>query len=117
MPTVLNIPIVKGGGAFRETLELDGEEYIFDFSYNQRDTSESHSTGTWYVSIFKNGDIIALRLRIVAGYNLLDAIVSLDKPGGFLYLYDVDFKTSVGNEADIDTLGDRILLVYEPADG
>ena len=116
MPEVLNIPIVQGGGPFRETLELDGEEYIFEFSYNQRDKWDSHPTGTWYLTILKNGETIALRLRIVAGYNLLDSVLSIDKPRGSLYLYDIDLKTSSGREADIDTFGIRILLVYEPAE-
>lgn len=108
MPEVLNIPIVQGGGPFRETFELDNEEFIFDFSFNQSDPA-------WYLSIFKNGELIARRLRLVAGYNLLEPVISLEKPPGFLYLYDVDLKTSVGNEADIDNLGNRILFVYEEA--
>lgn len=106
MPEVLDIPIVQGGKPFRETLELDGEEFIFDFSWNQRDQA-------WYLYIFKNGIAMGPHLRLIAGYNLLDALLSLDKPSGFLYLYDVDLNTSVGNEADIDSLGNRILLVYE----
>lgn len=110
MPEVLNIPIVSGGGTFRQTLELDGQEYIFEFRNNQRDSSR------WYLDILKDGVLIALGLRVVAGYNLLEAIVTLDKPPGSLYLYDVDLKTSLGKEADIDTLGDRILLVYESAE-
>ena len=108
MPEVLNIPIVQGGGPFRQTIELQGEEYIFAFSFNQRDDA-------WYLSIIKNAVTIALRLRLVAGYNLLEPVLSLEKPPGFLYLYDVDLKTSVGREADINSLGNRILLVYEQA--
>ena len=109
MTIVQIIPIVAGGGPFRETFELDAEEYIFDFSYNQRD-------GAWYHDILMAGEIIALRLKIVAGYNLLDAIVSLDKPPGKLYLYDAELKTVLGREADIDTLGNSVWLVYEPAE-
>ncbi len=108
MPEVLNIPIVEGGKPFRETIELEGEEFIFAFSFNQRDSA-------WYLSILKSGVVIALRLRLVAGYNLLEAVISLEKPSGFLYLYDVDLQSSVGGEADIDNLGNRILLVYEEA--
>lgn len=109
MTIVQIIPIVAGGGPFRETFDLDGEEYIFEASYNQRD-------GAWYCSIFKAGEIIALRLKLAAGYNLLDAIVSLDKPPGKLYLYDTELKTILGNEADINTLGSTIWLVYEPSE-
>ena len=86
MTIVQIIPIVAGGGPFRETFALEAEEYIFEFSYNQRD-------GAWYCSIFKAGEIIALRLKIVAGYNMLEAVVSLDKPPGKLYLYDTELKT------------------------
>lgn len=107
MPQVLEIPIVAGGGAFRQTLLLDNEEFIFELRWNQRDHA-------WYLKILKNGEIIALALRVVAGYNYLDSVLSFEKPPGALYLYDVDLKTSVGGEADINSLGDRILLVYEP---
>ena len=107
MPEVLNIPIVQGGGPFRETIELDNEEFIFAFSWNQRDSA-------WYLSILQNSAIIALRLRLVAGYNMLDSVLALEKPPGALYLYDVNLKSSVGKEPAIDNLGNRILLVYQP---
>ena len=51
----------------------------------------------------------------MAGYNLLEPVLSLEKPRGFLYLYDVALNTSLGGEADIDNLGVTILLVYEEA--
>lgn len=115
MPEVLNIPIVTGGKAFRETLDLDGEEYALDFSFNQRDVWDATPTGAWYLTIFKNNERISPRLRIVAGYELLEAVISIDKPPGKLYLYDIDLKTTQGQEADRDNFGDRIILVYEPA--
>ncbi len=108
MPEVLKIPIVSGGNPFRETILIDEEEFIFEFNWNQYDSA-------WYLVLFKDGSRLSQRLRLVSGYNLLDAVLSIDKPAGALYLYDIDLKTSVGRDIEnIDELGNRILLVYEP---
>lgn len=108
MPTVLEIPIVPGGGPFDQTILLEEEEYIFEFRWNQRDSAH-------YLSIFKNGELIALALKLVPGLNLLDVVLSLEKPSGFLYLYDTSLNSPLGEDIrDINDLGDKILLVYEP---
>lgn len=105
---VLEIPIVQGGGSFRPSAVLEGQEYLYNIHFNQRNPS-------YYVTLELNGEIILRETKIVAGYNLLDSAISAEKLSGALYLYDKTLKTPVGNDPGINDLGNNIILVYEEA--
>jgi hypothetical protein len=105
---VLEIPIVPGGGAFRQAAILENDEYIFDMHYNQRDPG-------WYCTIENNSVVFLRETKLVAGYNLLDSAIDAEKLSGALYVYDKDLQTPLGYDPGLNDLGNNIILVYEAA--
>lgn len=105
--SVRAIPTMYDGTPFYDfDLLLDGENYTFEFQWNERDKS-------WYFSIFSaNGARLTAGIRVVLRWPLLHRFGLKDAPPGEIVLVDVDKS---GVEAGLYDLGNRTILTYIPA--
>lgn len=100
------VPLRTSVPAFRQRTSLDGVTFEFDFAWNERESA-------WYMTV-ADADGVALRggVRMVIRWPLLLSVADARRPGGELYLIDVD---GTGREAALDDLGVRAVLMYVTA--
>ena len=69
--------------AFKETVVLDGETFIFSFQYNTRGDY-------WTMDISdKNQVLLMAGLKVVLGYELIQRYGTREQPAGEIYPIDV----------------------------
>lgn len=100
--TLINIPFDPSIKFQQKRLNLDGNDYVFEFGFNQRNE-------TWYFNMSdSSGNKIIESHPLVLGCNLLEYISGV-KPNGIFGLYSISNRTII---ADGDNLGKDILIVY-----
>lgn len=101
MATLTEIPTRSDLPRYAETVELAGDQYRLEFSWNTRDAR-------WYVSILTAaGDQIVMGLPIVADFPLLRRFTDTRLPDGELWAWDM---SGDGLEPGQYDLGDRVRL-------
>jgi hypothetical protein len=102
----IQIPTRTDLGLYRMQVDLDGETFIFDFQFNERE-------GAWYFDIADEaGNPIRSGIKVVTGFPLTRLIRDLRWRGGVLVAVDT---TGQSREAVIDTLGSEVVLTYVEA--
>lgn len=97
MPTRTDLP------HYSFSIELEGVTYGFEFRWNLRDSA-------WYFDISdSSGTPLITGRKVALGAPLLRRFVLPGLPPGELVAYDSSGK---GQEAGIDELGARVLLLY-----
>ncbi len=100
------VPLRTSIPAFTQRTSLDGVTFEFGFNWNERESA-------WYMSV-ADTDGLTLRdgVRMALSWPLLLSVADARRPGGELYLIDVD---GTGVEAGLDDLGVRAVLIYVTA--
>jgi len=71
-------------GISQQTVNLDGQYYIFRFIWNNRDES-------WDMDILLPGDIpLIMGIKLVVNYELISRYIQEGVPPGMLILYNAD---------------------------
>lgn len=97
------LPLVPSLSNYRLSTTLEGQEYLFDVRWNNREEA-------WYLSIFDvNGDVIKWNIKIVLGVQLGMRVTNANFPPGALYAIDL---TNRGLEAKFDDIGERVVVIY-----
>ena len=101
-----SVPLRTGVPSFRQRTSLDGVTFEFEFRWNERESA-------WYVSV-TDADGVPLRggVRMALNTPLLRSVADARRPGGELYLIDLD---GTGVEAALGDLGVRAVLTYVTA--
>jgi len=88
---------------YRETVTLDGSEYVLTFAWNERERR-------WYMDMETvDGTAIAHGVKIVADAVLLKGVTNDLRPRGLFCSVDM---TAEGVDPDIRDLGSRVRLFY-----
>lgn len=97
------VPLQTSVPSFTQRTSLDGVTFEFEIRWNERESA-------WYMAI-ADADGVALRsgVRMAVRWPLLKSVADARRPGGELYLLDIDES---GAEAGFDDLGVRTLLFY-----
>lgn len=100
------VPLRSGIPSFTQRTSLDGVTFNLDFAWNERESA-------WYFAV-ADADGLPLRggVRMVLNWPLLFSVADARRPGGELYLIDLD---QTGVEAGLDDLGVRVVLMYVTA--
>jgi len=98
-----HIPTSMTESWYRETVKLDGSEYVLTFAWNERERR-------WYMDMETiDGTAIAYGVKIVADAVLLKGVTNDLRPRGLLLSTDM---TAEGVDPDIRDLGSRVKLFY-----
>jgi hypothetical protein len=90
---------------YNQVTTLDGEEYQFEFRFNDRDQS-------WTMNIRdESGTLLHSGVRLVEGALLAQRSASKDFPAGFMFLLSQD--SSKSDPPALGELGNEFLLAYE----
>ena len=101
MPQIL--PFDSASPNYRMGTVLDGDTYLFDVRWNERD-------GAWYFDIFKSDEtIIRSGIKIVLGTFLGDNCVDENWPDGVFVARD---ESRANRDAGYDDLGSRIKVYF-----
>ena len=99
-----NIPLVSTTSTFRQTVILEGTEYVFIFRWNTR-------SRYWYMSIYDtDGTVLAAGRKLVADKPLLQRDTDQRLPPGDLWVL------SGGVDPGLRDLGGSALLLYVEAE-
>lgn len=98
------VPVRNDVASFTFRCDLTGVEFLFRFSFNERD-------GFWYMALYDQTDLpIVQGVKVVIGMPLLRGIVDARRPAGEIIALD---STNEHSEATaIADLGDRVLITY-----
>ena len=100
------VPLRTGVPSFRQRTSLDGVTFELEVAWNERESA-------WYIAV-ADADGVAIRSgrRMVLNTPLLLSVADARRPGGELYLIDLD---GTGVEAALEDLGVRVVLMYVTA--
>ncbi len=102
---MLTIPFNSTLDSFNQQMDLDGQTYIFTFSWNNRDTA-------WYMSITTlEEEQIADGIKLVLGVELLQVTGLPGIPPGEIWAINLSPLERIGRN-DIGVIVD---LIYVPA--
>lgn len=101
----VEVPIEATGEAFRQTTSLDGQPYVFEFTYSRR-------SERWYLDLYFQTDTdpepVQLGIPVTNEYPMLLGNVSDNRPLGDLVPIDL----AGGADAGLADLGTRVRLFY-----
>lgn len=101
IPLFLDVPL------YNERATLDGQEYVLDLDYSEREDR-------WYLTISDVNEVaLAAGIKLVSNWPLLRQRVDPRLPPGNLYAYD----PLEGDPAGFSALGRSVILVYTPKGG
>jgi hypothetical protein len=103
--SIFTIPIVDAAtdGNFYFRVELDGEDFFLNFSFNQRD---SH----WYMDLSTiDGTPVRSGVKIVANWPLLSTLADRVRPKGEFVATDA---RRIPADPGLDDLGGNVVLSY-----
>lgn len=104
---MIEIPVRTDIGWWSEVVDLGDTLYKLEFAWNTRDER-------WYMSIsLTDGTVLLAGLPIVVDYPLIDRFTNENLPYGALIAVDTSGR---GAEPNIDDLGNRVKLIFVPAD-
>lgn len=101
--TFLVLPLQGDADKFTVRTDLLGEEFRFDFLWNERDEH-------WYFSLFTSTDEPILQgQRVTIGNFVLKNVLFVNRPKGFLIAID---KEGTETDPGRNDLGNRVELVF-----
>jgi hypothetical protein len=102
----VQIPTRIDLGIYRMTVDLDGVSFVLRFVFNERE-------GFWYFDLADANDLpIRSGIKVVTGFSLTRLIRDLRRPPGEITVVDT---TGQDREAELENLGDEILMNYTEA--
>lgn len=106
MSTLTLIPVTSSDLAQTFTMALDGNQYGFEFTWNDRDSR-------WYMDLLDDaGNYVLTGLPVVTDYPLISRFHVAGRPPGNIFAIDT---LGAGMDAGKDDLGNRVVLIYESA--
>lgn len=103
--TVQVLPTRTDAARYDFEIELDGQTFVFDFEWNDRDSG-------WYMTITDvNGDVLLAGRRVVLNWPLINIYRDSRLPAGTIEAVDT---SSTDTEPGYTDLGDRVKLLYTP---
>jgi hypothetical protein len=100
----LKIPLEDkiGFPEFSFAIDFDGEEFILEFQYNERDSR-------FYLSVLDEDEtVIAQSIKLVRNVPLLGTNINPKRPAGELFIFD----NGANEEPNMDNLGRGLDLYY-----
>lgn len=97
------LPLIPSVPSYRVGTVLEGIQFIFDLHWNARE-------GAWYMDVSTEDDVLVRAgVKLTLGLPVGARVADDRFPQGGLYVIDT---TGNGDEATLDDLGDRVVVMY-----
>ncbi len=104
----ISLPTPADLGAFFYRLSLNGGAFTLDFQLNEREDA-------WYFDVIDDaGNAVREGVKIVTGWDLLLRVAQGNRPTGRFIAIDTQL---LNRDADAQSFGDTVKLLYEEATG